>query len=78
MSKPVNVEVSIHECRGDTNKLIRKFIKKVKKLKILEEYRERMFYEKPSQKRRKEKAKRRRVAQKAELEKREKLKIKYD
>ena len=35
MSKAVNVEVSIKETRGDVNKLIRKFIKKCKKERIV-------------------------------------------
>ena len=31
MGRPVHVEVSIHETGGDVNKLIKKFVKKVKK-----------------------------------------------
>ena len=31
MSKPFNVEVNLREVRGDVGKLIRKFMKKVKK-----------------------------------------------
>ena len=75
MSKPFNVEVNLREGRGDVGKLIRKFMKKVKKERILEDYLDRMYYEKPSSKRRKEKAKKRRNAQKADQERNKKLNI---
>ena len=75
MSKPFNVEVNLREVRGDVGKLIRKFMKKVKKERILEDYLDRMYYEKPSTKRRKEKLKKRRNAQKAEQERNKKLDI---
>lgn len=73
--RPVNVEVSLREVRGDVNRLIRKFMKKVKKERIIENYLDRMYYEKPSTKRRKEKLKKRRNAQKAEQERNKKLDI---
>lgn len=73
MSKVVNVEVSIKETRGDVNKLIRKFIKKCKKERILEHYLERRFYEKPSAKRRREKLKKIKNARKAEAERNSKF-----
>jgi len=66
--RPVNVEVHIRETKGDINKLIRKFMKKVKKERILEDYLDRRFYEKPSVRRRKEKIKKLRNARKAEAE----------
>ena len=75
MSKPFNVEVNLREVRGDVGKLIRKFMKKVKKERILEDYLDRMYYEKPSSKRRKEKAKKIRNAQKADQERNKKLNI---
>ncbi len=75
MSKPFNVEVNLREVRGDVGKLNRKFMKKVKKERILEDYLDRMYYEKPSSKRRKEKAKKRRNAQKADQERNRKLNI---
>ena len=75
MSKPVNVEVSLREVGGDVNRLIRKFMKKVKKERILEDYLDRMFYEKPSSRKRKEKLKKRRSAQKAEQQRNKKLNI---
>ena len=76
MSKrPANVTVDIREVGGDINRLIRKFIKKVKKERIIEDYLDRRFYEKPSVKRKKEKFKKLRNAQKAEKERSTKLDI---
>ena len=45
-------------------KLIKRFSKKVKEEKIILEVKERMYYEKPSSRRRKEKARRKRVLDK--------------
>jgi ribosomal protein S21 len=75
MKRPVNVEVTLKEVKGDVSRLIRKFMKKVKKERILEDYLDRRFYEKPSAKRRKEKLKKLRNAQKAERERNRKLSI---
>ena len=36
--RPVNVEVSLKEVGGNVNKLIRRFMKKVKKERIIEDY----------------------------------------
>jgi ribosomal protein S21 len=74
MSRAVNVEVSLKEVRGDQNKLIRKFIKKCKKERIIENYLDRRFYEKPSSKKRREKLKKLKNARKAESERRDKIK----
>ena len=71
----VNVQVNIRETNGDLNKLIRKFMKKVKKERIIENYLDKRFYEKPSDKRRKEKSKKLRNARKAEQERNQKLNI---
>lgn len=68
MGRPINLEVTLDECRGDSNRLIRKFIKKIKKMRLLEEVRDRRFYEKPSDKRRKEKLRRKENARKAAKE----------
>ena len=68
MSNTVNVEVHIEETRNDVNKLIRKFVKKCKKERIVEDYLDRRFYEKPSAKRRKEKLKKLKNAKKAEFD----------
>jgi ribosomal protein S21 len=73
--KSVNVSVDIRHVKGDTYHLIKRFMKKVKKERIVEDYLSRRFYEKPSQKRRKEKAKKLRNAQKAEAMRNKKLKI---
>jgi small subunit ribosomal protein S21 len=54
MSKTVNVIVTPKKNESQ-EKMIRRFTKKVKKEGILEEVRERSYYTKPSQKRRKQK-----------------------
>ena len=65
MSKAINVEVRLEEVRGDQNRLIKRFMKKVKKERIIEDYLEKTsFYEKPSKRRRKEKLRRKRLARK--------------
>ena len=74
--RAVNVQVHIKETRGDINRLIRKFMKKVKKERIIENYLDRRFYEKPSVKRRRQKLKKIRNARKAEQERNTKLNIK--
>jgi|TARA_R110000765_G_scaffold143492_2_gene245128 small subunit ribosomal protein S21 len=53
-NRAVNAEVFLRT--GETTeKLIRRFGKKVRKERIIEEYRDRMYYEKPSDKKRKKK-----------------------
>ena len=74
--RAINVEVNIRETRGDISRLIKKFIKKVKKERIIEDYLDRRFYEKPSSKKKREKLKKIRNAQKAEQERNKKLDIK--
>tara|TARA_Y100000593_G_C4281860_1_gene323218 strand:- start:454 stop:684 length:231 start_codon:yes stop_codon:yes gene_type:complete len=75
MAKSVNLQVKLSETRGDTNRLIKKFIKKTKKLGLIEEIRNRRYYEKPSITRRKKKLQRKRMARKAEQERRKQLNI---
>ena len=48
MSNKINVQVNSRECRGNNEKMIRKFIKKVKKEKIIEHIKDRRRYKKPS------------------------------
>jgi ribosomal protein S21 len=48
MSKKANVTVKAAECRGNPEKMIRRFIKKVKKEKIIETLKDRRRYKKPS------------------------------
>ena len=50
--KRSNVKVTARECRGNHERMIRRFIKKTKKQKIAEELRERRYYRKPSEVRR--------------------------
>jgi small subunit ribosomal protein S21 len=51
-------------------RLIKRFLKKVKKERVIEQVRERRFYEKPSVKRRKKKEQRERVLRKLEQKRR--------
>tara|TARA_B100000287_G_C19958350_1_gene513366 strand:+ start:131 stop:367 length:237 start_codon:yes stop_codon:yes gene_type:complete len=73
--RAVNVEVTLKEVGGNFSRLVRKFMKKVKKERIIEDYLDKRFYEKPSTKRRREKLKKLRNAQKAERERNTKLDI---
>jgi ribosomal protein S21 len=75
MSKAYNIEVTIEQTRGDVNKLIRKFVKKCKKERIIEDYLDRRFHIKPSTKKRIEKLKKLKNARKAEAERMNKTKV---
>ena len=55
--KKANVLVTSKECRGNHERMIKRFIKKTKKEKIIEEAKDRRYYKKPSDKKREEKAK---------------------
>tara|TARA_Y100000310_G_scaffold37967_1_gene35589 strand:- start:2065 stop:2313 length:249 start_codon:yes stop_codon:yes gene_type:complete len=55
--KGANVKVTAKECRGNHERMIRRFTKKVKKEKIIEEYKERRYYTKPSVKRKEKRLK---------------------
>jgi len=48
MSRKANVIVTAKECRNNSEKLIRKFNKKVKKERIIEQVKDRRRYKKPS------------------------------
>ena len=63
-----NVVVHLKDCKGDQIRLIKRFVKKCKKEKVIERFLDKRFYEKPSTKRRRAKLKKRRNAQKAEAE----------
>ena len=69
MKKPAHVSVNIRETRGNVERLIRKFIKKTKKEKIVEQVRDRKHYKKPSVKK-KDKRERALRARKREEQKR--------
>ena len=56
--------VSAHECGGDAEKMVRKFIRKVKKEGIVEEVRERSHFVKPTQVRAERKRNKKRLIQK--------------
>ena len=55
--KKANVVVTSKECRGNHERMIRKFIKKTKKEKIIEQIKDRKHYKKPSVKKREDRAK---------------------
>ena len=59
--------VTADECRGDADRMVRKFIKKAKKEKIVEEYRERRHFVSGSQKRAEKKRQKRRIIKKHNL-----------
>ena len=64
----INVEVELRE-RESTERLIRRFIKKVKKEGVLEEYRDRRYFKKKSDVKRLEKRRQKRLARQAQIEK---------
>jgi ribosomal protein S21 len=66
MKKKHNIGVTSRECRNNAERMIRKFIKKCKKERIIEEAKERRYYKKPSVAKREKSEKARRA--KARLE----------
>ena len=64
MSRAVLVEVKPRHRDEQVERLIKRFVKKCKKERVVENYRDRMYYEKPSIVRKREKARRKRVIQK--------------
>ena len=62
MARNVNVKV-VRKENESIERLLRRFVKRVKKEGILEEYREKMYYEKPSTKKRRIKSAQKRAAQ---------------
>jgi small subunit ribosomal protein S21 len=75
-----NVVVKSKECRGNHERMIRRFIKKCKKERVVEQFKERQRYKKPSEKKRDKRAradrerKRQELKQKRLLEKRSRRK----
>ena len=61
--KPSHVSVTPRK-NENSERLIRRFIRKVKKERVIEQVRERRFYEKPSVKRRKKREQRQRTLKK--------------
>ena len=65
MSKrPIIVEVKPRYDNEPCEKMIKRFMKKCKKERIIEDYRDRRYYEKPSIKRKRKKARRQKVLEK--------------
>ena len=62
-----NVVVRSRECRGNHERMIRRFIKKCKKERIVEQYRDKQRYKKPSEKRREKRARAERERKRQEL-----------
>ena len=64
-----NVVVRSKECRGNHERMIRRFIKKCKKERIVEQYKDKQRYKKPSEKRRDKRARAERERKRQELKK---------
>jgi len=69
---PVNVEVTRRE-NESVERMLKRFMKKVKKEGIMEELRERAYYKKPSEKRRRKRERRKKVAQDIQRKNEERL-----
>jgi small subunit ribosomal protein S21 len=72
-TRPINVEVEPRYENENIERMVRRFTKKCKKERIIENFRERTRYEKPSVKRKKEKARRKKVLEKLRIEREKKL-----
>jgi len=66
----INVKVTPRNRHESADRMVRRFIKKTKKIKLMDELRERRYYKKPSEVRRTEK--RRRIAENAKRVRQEK------
>jgi len=64
-----NVVVKSRECRGNHERMIRRFIKKCKKERIVEEYRDKQRHKKPSEAKREKRARSARERKRQELKK---------
>ena len=62
--RPSNLTVVVNEDEHP-DRAIKRFLKKTKKLRIVEEYKNRRYYEKPSAKRRRDRLKREKTLKKA-------------
>jgi len=67
MARKSNVTVTARECRGNNDKMIRKFNKKVKKERIIEQVKDRRRYKKPSIAKKEKRARAERVRQREQL-----------
>ena len=64
MGRPINVEIRSRDKNENLERMIKRFTKKVKNSKILDVYKERQRYEKSSDKKRKDKARRKKLLEK--------------
>ena len=71
--RSINVEIKPKYENEDIERMIRRFTKKCKKERIIENFRDRMRYEKPSIKRKRERAQRKKVLEKLRIEREKKL-----
>ena len=71
--RSINVEVKPRYENENIERMVRRFTKKCKKERIIENFRDRMRYEKPSVRRKKEKARRKKVLEKLRIEREKKL-----
>ncbi len=79
MSKrPVNVSVSPRGKYDNDQRMIKRFMKKVKKYKILETYRESLRFQKPSEKRKKAEKRRQKVLDKLKAEEKKYMEADFD
>ena len=72
--RSINVEIKPKYENENIERMVRRFTKKCKKERIIENFRERARYEKPSIKRKKEKARRKKVLEKLKIEREKSLK----
>ena len=71
--RSINVEIKPKYKNEDIERMIRRFTKKCKKERIIENFKDRMRYEKPSIKRKKEAERRKKVLEKLRIEREKKL-----
>jgi|TARA_R110000824_G_scaffold256198_5_gene445195 ribosomal protein S21 len=69
MSRKANVIVRARECRNNNDRMIRKFNKKVKKERIIEQVKDRRRYKKPSVAKKEKRARAERARQRERLKK---------
>ncbi len=69
MSRKANVIVTARECRNNNERMIRKFNKKVKKERIIEQVKNRRRYKKPSVAKKEKSVRARRARQREALKK---------
>ena len=69
MSRTANVTVTARECRNNNERMIRKFMKKVKKERIIEQVKDRRRYKKPSVAKKEKRSRAARARQREKLKK---------